>query len=84
LAAVSKLSVPLTIQEFRSLEFLAHPESRETNDLAGYLGLDANSVTQVVDVLEKKGLARRRRDDVERRIVRVELTPAGRDSRKPR
>jgi DNA-binding MarR family transcriptional regulator len=38
------------------------------------------AVTEVVDALEKKGLAQRRRDDLDRRIVRVELTPAGRDA----
>jgi len=39
-----------------------------------------NSVTDVVDSLEKKGLARRQRDDADRRIVRIELTEAGRDA----
>ena len=38
-----------------------------------------NSVTDIVDSLEEKGLARRR-DDVDRRIVRFELTEAGRDA----
>jgi DNA-binding MarR family transcriptional regulator len=80
LTAVSNLSVALTIQEFRSLEFLAHPEARKTKELAEYLGLALNSVTDVVDALEKKGLARRRRDDLDRRIVRVELTPVGGDA----
>jgi DNA-binding MarR family transcriptional regulator len=39
-----------------------------------------NSVTDVVDALEKKGLARRQRNDADRRIVRIELTKAGRDA----
>jgi DNA-binding MarR family transcriptional regulator len=80
LTALVNLTVALTVQEFRSLEFLASAEPRKTKDLAEHLGLAVNSVTDIVDALEGKGLARRRRDDVDRRIVRVELTEAGRDA----
>jgi DNA-binding MarR family transcriptional regulator len=64
---------------FRALEFLASAESRKTKDLAEHPRLAVNSVTDIVDSLEQKGLARRR-DDVVRRIVRFELTEAGRDA----
>ena len=80
LSAMGDLTPALTVQEFRALEFLAYAEPRKTKELAEYLRLAVNSVTDVVDALEKKGLARRRRDDADRRIVRVELTEAGRDS----
>jgi MarR family 2-MHQ and catechol resistance regulon transcriptional repressor len=80
LSALGDLTLALTIQEFRSLEFLASVEPRKTKELAEYLGLAVNSVTDVVDALEKKGLARRQRDDADRRIVRIELTKAGRDA----
>jgi DNA-binding MarR family transcriptional regulator len=80
LAAMGDLSMALTVQEFRSLEFLASARPRKTKELAEYLGLAVNTVTDVVDALERKGLARRRRDDADRRIVRVELTEAGRDA----
>ena len=80
LSALGDLTLALTIQEFRSLEFLASVEPRKTKELAEYLGLAVNSVTDVVDSLEKKGLARRQRDDADRRIVRIELTKAGRDA----
>ena len=80
LTAMGDLSMALTVQEFRSLEFLASPKPRKIKDLAEYLGLAVNSVTDVVDALEQKCLARRRRDDADRRVVRVELTAAGRDA----
>ena len=80
LTALGDLSMALTVQEFRSLEFLASAEPRKTKELAKYLGLAVNSVTDVVDALEQKGLARRRRDDADRRVVRVELTEAGREA----
>ena len=62
LSALGDLTLALTIQEFRSLEFLASVELRKTKELAEYLGLAVNSVTDVVDALEKKGLARRRKE----------------------
>jgi DNA-binding MarR family transcriptional regulator len=80
LTALGDLSIALTIQEFRSLEFLASPEPRKVKELAEQLGLAVSSVTDVVDSLEAKGLARRRRDEIDRRIVRVELTEVGRDA----
>jgi DNA-binding MarR family transcriptional regulator len=80
LSALGDLTVMLTIQEFRSLEFLSSVEPRKTKELAEHLGLAVNSVTDVVDSLEAKGLARRQRDDADRRVVRVELTNAGRDA----
>jgi DNA-binding MarR family transcriptional regulator len=72
------LSMALTVPEFRSLEFLASPEPRKIKDLAQYLGLAFHSVTVIGDALEQKGLAQRRRDDADRRVVRVELTRTGR------
>jgi DNA-binding MarR family transcriptional regulator len=43
--------------------------------------LDATSATWLADQLEKAGLIERRRNDPDRRVVRVWLTPAGRDLR---
>jgi MarR family 2-MHQ and catechol resistance regulon transcriptional repressor len=77
---MAELSTSLSVQEYRSLEFLASAEPRKTKELAEYLGLAMNSVTAVVDGLEMKRLARRRRDDIDRRIVRVELTNTGREA----
>jgi DNA-binding MarR family transcriptional regulator len=63
---------------FRALEFLASAEPLKTKELAEHLRLAVNSVADLVDSLEEKGPARRQ-DDVDRRIVRFELTEAGRD-----
>ena len=43
-------------------------------DLARATGLTTGAVTAVIDRLERAGLARRTRDDVDRRRVLVELT----------
>ena len=43
--------------------------------------LDATSATWLADQLEKAGLIERRRNDPDRRVVRIWLTPAGRELR---
>src|SRR5262249_379352 len=46
--------------------------------LAEFLTVAVNSVTSIVDNLERKGLVRRQRSADDRRVIRVELTDAGR------
>jgi len=41
------------------------------------IGLSPTSVTRVVDRLERRGLVSRRRDSDDRRLVRLQLEPAG-------
>lgn len=49
-------------------------------ELARWLQLDAGSMTRLLDRLEKKGLCQRLRSTEDRRVVRVRLTPAGRQA----
>ena len=46
-------------------------------ELARWLQIDAGAMTRLLDRLEKKGLCKRVRSTEDRRVVRVELTPAG-------
>lgn len=46
--------------------------------LAGREHVAPPSITKVVEKLEARGLVRRSRDGEDRRVVRVEVTPAGR------
>lgn len=46
-------------------------------ELARWLSVDAGAMTRLLDRLEKKGLCRRARSTEDRRVVHVELTPAG-------
>jgi DNA-binding MarR family transcriptional regulator len=68
----------LSCQELRLVEYLGDIGPRMMRELAKFLALAVNSVTSVVDNLENKGLVRRQRSAEDRRIVRVELTAAGR------
>lgn len=47
-------------------------------ELARHLQVDAGAVTRLLDRMEKKGLCRRTRSTVDRRVVQVEITPEGR------
>jgi MarR family 2-MHQ and catechol resistance regulon transcriptional repressor len=68
----------LSCQELRLVEYLGDIGPKMMRELAEFLALAVNSVTSVVDNLEKKGIVRRRRSAEDRRIVHVELTRAGR------
>ncbi len=46
-------------------------------ELARWLLVDAGAMTRLLDRLEKKGLCKRVRSTADRRVVKVELTPAG-------
>jgi DNA-binding MarR family transcriptional regulator len=56
-----------------------HPDPRgpTIGQLASYLLVRHHSAVQLADRAEALGLIRRRRDDDDRRLVRVQLTPAG-------
>jgi DNA-binding MarR family transcriptional regulator len=69
----------LSMQELMLVEHLGDCGPRMMRELAEFLLLAVNSVTSIVDKLEKKDLVRRQRSAEDRRVVRVELTDAGRD-----
>ncbi len=49
------------------------------NELSEAMGLANSTTTRIVDQLVKKGLVRRREDEEDRRVVRVQLTARGRE-----
>ncbi|GAC1335142.1 MAG: MarR family transcriptional regulator [Candidatus Dormibacteria bacterium] len=72
-----KLSVPLTMGQFRTLRHLAAGYNTPA-DLAHHLSVTAPTITRLVDGLERKGLVLRVSLASDRRQVRLELTDAGR------
>lgn len=67
----------LSMQELRVVEFLGDEGAKMMRELAELLLLAVNSVTTIVDNLEKKGMVRRQRPEEDRRVVLVELTERG-------
>ncbi|MBL8798562.1 MAG: MarR family transcriptional regulator [Planctomycetia bacterium] len=69
--------VGLNMQELRTLEHLGNEGPRMMRELAEYLAVAVNTMTSIVDGVERKGLVRRQRSEQDRRVIRVELTPSG-------
>ena len=64
-------------QDLRVVEHLGESGPQMMRSLAEHLGVAVNSMTNLVDNLEHKGLAHRTRSDVDRRVVHVALTEEG-------
>src|SRR5215471_7787903 len=69
---------PLTPSQLFLLRQLWLEDGLPLRDLGVRAQLDATSTTWLADQLEQAGLVQRRRNDTDRRIVRVWLTEAGR------
>lgn len=69
----------LNMQELHVVEFLGNEGPRMMRELAEHLAVAVNSITSIVDNLERKGMVRRHRSEEDRRVVRVELTDTGRE-----
>lgn len=67
----------LTTSQFGVLEALYHLGSMSQSDLGTKLLRSGGNITLVIDNLEKGGLVQRARDQHDRRLVNVSLTPAG-------
>ena len=66
-------------RHFGMLSHLAASEGQSQQALSVALGIHRSAVVALVDDLEQRGLAERRRDPVDRRAYTLYLTPAGRD-----
>jgi DNA-binding MarR family transcriptional regulator len=71
----------LSLSQLRGLFILSHAEHElALTELAPELGLSVAATGRAVDVLVRHGLVVRREDPVDRRIKRIGLTAAGRDT----
>lgn len=68
----------LSILGFDVLALLEMREPLTMSELADELGLGLSNATGVINRMEERGLVGRRDDPTDRRLVRVELTDAGR------
>lgn len=67
----------LTMSHWVTLSLILKGEARSCAELARQLGHNSGATTRLVDQLEERGLVRRCRSSSDRRIVTLELTPAG-------
>ncbi len=71
----------LSYSDYVALEICGRAAAR-ASDVARALGLTAQGATDAIDRLEARGLVRRVSDRLDRRAVRIRLTPAGRRLRR--
>jgi len=67
-----------TLAQYRALVVLASRGPQRVSDLAEALGVAPSTAGRMCGRLVRKGLARRQRERADRRAVRVQITPAGR------
>ncbi len=66
-----------SLTDFAVLEFLLQKGPQPVNTIGEKVLLTSGSITTAVQRLEKENLVIRRRDETDRRVVRVGLTPRG-------
>lgn len=71
---LKKEGVPLTPEQFMLIDLLWNLGEMTQQQLADQLQKDKNSVTQLVDALERKGFVERRRNPEDRRSNTLVLT----------
>jgi len=64
--------------QLATLRALLHDGAMPPSQIARQIMVNSSTLTGVIDRLEQKGLVSRLRNDPDRRIIRVELTEAGR------
>jgi DNA-binding MarR family transcriptional regulator len=67
----------ITGPQLWALKTISQNESLSLRDLSERMYLHPSTITGVIDRLEKKGYVTRKRDQVDRRVIYVELTPEG-------
>lgn len=73
----SELAPTLTEGQLNVLEYLLQHDRIKPSDLIHYLATTPAAVTTILDRMEKNGLVERERNDSDRRIVWIHVTPKG-------
>jgi MarR family transcriptional regulator, organic hydroperoxide resistance regulator len=77
--AVALKDMNLTGPQFFILYLLSTSEEMKSTELAEKLDVKPSAITVMIDRLLKNDLVSRQRDENDRRIVKLELTPVGRE-----
>jgi DNA-binding MarR family transcriptional regulator len=73
------ISFGITGPQLWALKTISRSAGLALGDLSKKMYLHPSTISGVIDKLEGKNLVRRRRDSVDRRVVTVDLTPAGKE-----
>ncbi len=67
----------ITVPQFTALQFLIHNEGLTIGELSQKMGLACSTITDLVDRMENNNLVVRKKDEKDKRVVRVEVLPKG-------
>ncbi|NMA86846.1 MAG: MarR family transcriptional regulator [Tissierellia bacterium] len=67
----------ITVPQFTALQILIHNEGLTIGELSQKMGLACSTITDLVDRMEKNNLVVRKRDEKDKRVVRVEVLHKG-------
>jgi DNA-binding MarR family transcriptional regulator len=77
--SLAGIDADVTLPQFRALMVLAMRGPQRPADISAELGVAPSTGSRMCERLVRKGLVRRTRVSSDRRVVRLRLTPAGRD-----
>ena len=67
----------ITVPQFTALQFLISEGDLTIGDLSQKMALACSTITDLVDRMEKTELVVRKKDEKDKRVVRVEVQPIG-------
>ncbi len=70
-------NLDITVEQWGLLTILDSFPGISQTDIAGLTQTDKTNITRMLDLLEKKEYIERRKDENDRRLYRIHLTPAG-------
>lgn len=76
--SLSELAEDITLAQYRTLVVLASRGPQKLADLAAILAVTPPTAGRMCDRLARRELVSRHREESDRRVVRISLTPAGR------
>lgn len=69
----------ITVPQFSALQILIHNETLTIGELSRKMALASSTITDLIDRMEKTELVVRKRDEKDKRVVKVEALPKGHD-----
>ena len=69
----------ITVPQFTALQILINQGNKTIGELSQAMGLACSTITDLIDRMEKSDLVERKRDDKDKRVVRVYVLPKGYD-----
>lgn len=69
----------ITVPQFSALQILIYNETLTIGELSSKMALACSTITDLIDRMEKAELVVRRRDEKDKRVVKVEALPKGHD-----